>query len=233
MEKIRYILAIETCSEHLGVCLLDAETQKCIKKEEMAYRKLSDNIHPFVDDVMNESDITFQDIGLLACTRGPGSFTSVRVGMSAIKGYRIAMNVDAVTLPSLELIALPYLGNDKPVTVWLEAHGGNVYTQTFNADGSVLVEAVSMKAEEAGKNVPEGAILVGSGIMKHAECVPEHAEVIESTLTDETEQNRSRFGCVETLAKEALKRHGAQTEDVNNFQALYVHPLNYDKVGAV
>ena len=233
MKNPSYILAIEACSEHLSVCLMNRDTGEISQKSELAFRNLSDNVHPFIQDVLAMAKASPADVSLLACTRGPGSFTSVRVGLATIKGLRTALGIDAVTLPSLELIALPHFHQGKGVTVWLNAHGGSVYVQSFSENGDALNEAVSIPVEEAAAQFSAGNILVGSGVHYHSVHVPKTAIVPERETGNAVTHNALRYGCAIRLAREALKRYDAQTADVNNFDALYVHPLNYDKVGAV
>lgn len=217
MEK-KYILAIETSTEHLGIAVTDMAGNMLAEHNELAFRHLSDNTHPAIDNVMKEAGITYPELAFIATTRGPGSFTSVRIGLTAARGLAFALKIPVVGLTSLECLAAPHLKEAQTTHTWVEAHGGNVYVQTFHGF-TALANPVSIPATQAAEDVKMGDVILGNGAIKHRVHLSEGVNILE---------DHAYINPV-TLANIALKRFNDQTTDVNNTAPLYVHPLNYDK----
>ncbi|MFT7144206.1 MAG: tRNA threonylcarbamoyladenosine biosynthesis protein TsaB [Alphaproteobacteria bacterium] len=222
--KTKYILAIETSTEHLGVALCTTDGHEISSYNDLAYRRLSDDLHIAIDKVMTQAKTGYDLLEFIAVTRGPGSFTSIRLGISAAKGLAFTQKLPIVSLTSLETLAWQYMqgtsidASKGTLCVWIEAHGGNIYVQNFNAQGS-LASPVSMKACDAGSLLKAGDILIGNGVINHREDIPEGVHCPEGYAYINPSQ----------LAKLAQRRYSDKTDDVNNTTALYVHPLNYNK----
>lgn len=216
MEK-KYLLAFETTADHLGIALVDARGREIFSYSEMAFRHLSDLLHPKIDEAMKKSGISYAELMAVACVRGPGSFTSVRVGISAAKGLAFALDIPVVSLTSLEALALPHTTNENTVHAWIEAQSGHIYSSTFVK--GVQSEPVHMKVEDAVKHIKEGELLVGSGALKYASDVPSFVTIPEES----TYINPVNFASL------ALERFYKKTDDAGNTTALYVQPLTYDK----
>jgi tRNA threonylcarbamoyladenosine biosynthesis protein TsaB len=96
-------LVIETSTELLGI-LLKTETGSftITRKAGLSH---SEKLLPFIDSIFTEAQINPGDIDLLICSQGPGSFTGLRIGMSAVKGLSFSLNKPFVCVSSLDAIA--------------------------------------------------------------------------------------------------------------------------------
>lgn len=105
------------------------------------------------------------DIGGIAVTRGPGTFTGLRIGLSTVKGLAAATRAPVVGISSLAALAYPLALHDCPVVAMIDARRGEVYYALYR--GFVQpVNRVSVGApEKAAAALPENAILVGSGAL--------------------------------------------------------------------
>ena len=65
----------------------------------------SEKLVPTIIELCSNAGITTKDIDLLACTRGPGSFTGLRIGMAALKGMALALDKPLVSVPTMEVLA--------------------------------------------------------------------------------------------------------------------------------
>ena len=100
----------------MNILALDTTTKKAtvaIKTDSKLYIECIDNeithsekLLPLIDNILNEANITIQDIDLLACTLGPGSFTGVRIGIATLKAIAKVINKEIFGITSLELLAL-------------------------------------------------------------------------------------------------------------------------------
>ena len=80
------ILSIDTSSERCSVAIL--ENMKVLKELHTTNEKEhSETLMPMIEELFNSLNLKIEDIELLACTKGPGSFTGIRVGMATIKAF--------------------------------------------------------------------------------------------------------------------------------------------------
>jgi tRNA threonylcarbamoyl adenosine modification protein YeaZ len=102
----------------------------------------SSQLHPALDKLLKDNQITPQNVTHLALTCGPGSFTGCRIGMAFAAGWQLAWpHVVAVGLPSLAVVARQVVREGLANTafrVLLDAAGGTAYGQDFNAQGQAL-----------------------------------------------------------------------------------------------
>jgi tRNA threonylcarbamoyladenosine biosynthesis protein TsaB len=119
-----------------------------------------------VHRILGEGGCKISDIDGIAVTRGPGTFTGLRIGISTVKGIAAAIQVPVVGVSSLAALAFPLRLLDDPVVAMIDARRGEVYLAQYRG-GSGSIEAVASVAvcapEAAAASLPEDAILVGSG----------------------------------------------------------------------
>lgn len=123
---------------------------------EPAYRHQASQLHPTIEKLRAELNISLDEIALVAVTKGPGSYTGIRVGMAAAKMLAAVKKVPTVSLTTLETIAFAH--PEKAVTVTINAHGGRVYAQSFDEAGSAINEADAVDADDLQPS--EGSELV-------------------------------------------------------------------------
>jgi tRNA threonylcarbamoyladenosine biosynthesis protein TsaB len=106
---------------------------------------------PLIARVMKAADITFAALDRIAVTSGPGSFTGLRVGLSAARGLALAASKPAVGVTTLAAYAAPVVGanHEAPVISAIDARHGQVYFQAVRGDGSPLIRACVAPIEEA------------------------------------------------------------------------------------
>ena len=89
-----------------------------------------------VENLLCASNVSMQEIDALAVNAGPGSFTGVRIGVSAVKGLAFTSNLPCISISTLESMAenVP-LDADTVVCGVMDARCQQVYTALFTADG--------------------------------------------------------------------------------------------------
>jgi tRNA threonylcarbamoyladenosine biosynthesis protein TsaB len=106
---------------------------------------------PLIARVIKQSGLAFAALDRIAATTGPGSFTGLRVGLSAARGIGLAANKPVVGLTTLAAYAAPVVSrNDtQPVISAIDARHGQVYFQVVSGNGSSLVWPRVAPIEEA------------------------------------------------------------------------------------
>lgn len=146
------ILAIDTALEACAAAVLDTGTSKVIAMESQAMKRgHAEALMPLLARVMKATGIAFAALDRIAVTSGPGSFTGLRVGLSAARGIGLAAGKPVVGLTTLSAYAAPIVseGGEQPVISAIDARHDHVYLQVVSGDGSSLVRPKVASVEEA------------------------------------------------------------------------------------
>lgn len=154
------LLAIDTAAPRLGLALLRADGGVDTLVEPMAQGQ-AERLFPAIAELLARNRIAYSDLTRVAVTTGPGSFTGLRIGLSAARGLGLALNIPVVGLGSLQAISLGY-PNRLPLTVLLDAKRGQAYRQHFFAPGRPADDPMLVEMEEALRRLPEGAAPITS-----------------------------------------------------------------------
>jgi tRNA threonylcarbamoyladenosine biosynthesis protein TsaB len=174
------ILAIDTALDACAAAVLDTGTSKLIAMESQAMKRgHAEALMPLIARVMREAALPFAALDRIAVTTGPGSFTGLRVGLSAARGIALAASRPAVGLTTLSAYAAPVVSEngEHPVIAAIDARHGQVYFQVVSGDGSSLVRPRVGTIEETVAASRYGAPhLVGNAAAILAERWPTDAE---------------------------------------------------------
>ncbi|RKZ30289.1 tRNA (adenosine(37)-N6)-threonylcarbamoyltransferase complex dimerization subunit type 1 TsaB [bacterium] len=123
------ILSIETSSRLGSVALLETgESERLLAQVSVALSATySERLIPFVEFLFAETGLSLADIGLIAVSTGPGSFTGLRVGLSAAKGLAFARNIPLVSVDSLMATVYPVLPFIERAGAFFDAKRGEVF----------------------------------------------------------------------------------------------------------
>jgi tRNA threonylcarbamoyladenosine biosynthesis protein TsaB len=173
------ILAIDTALDACAAAVLDTDNNKVIAQESQAMKRgHAEALMPLVARVMKESGIAFDALDRIAATTGPGSFTGLRVGLSAARGIALAANKPVVGVTTLAAYAAPHLSEhgEHPVITAIDARHDHVYLQVVTGHGEPLVTPRVAPVEEALAASRFGApYLVGNAANMLAERWPKDA----------------------------------------------------------
>lgn len=164
------ILGIDTAAAPCCAAVYDTDKQQTLGSV-VINNKLTHSVTlmPVVSDLLRNSGITTEDIDLFAVANGPGSFTGLRIGISAVKGMAFAASKPCAAVSTLEAMAYNVSVCDGIVCAAIDARCNQVYTATFlNDNGTVtrLTEEECLKADELAARLSEydgDIILVGDG----------------------------------------------------------------------
>ena len=146
------ILAIDTALDACAAAVLDTGSGELIAIESQAMKRgHAEALMPVIARVMRQSGLPFAALDRIAVTTGPGSFTGLRVGLSAARGIALAADRPAVGLTTLSAYAAPVVseGGEHPVISAIDARHGQLYFQVVGGDGGLLVAPRLGPIEEA------------------------------------------------------------------------------------
>ena len=146
------ILAIDTALDACSAAVLDSRASRLIAQESQPMKRgHAEALMPLIARVMREAAIAFTALDRIAVTTGPGSFTGLRVGLSAARGIALAAGKPVVGVTTLTAYAAPVVSVNaaQPVISAIDARHDHVYVQAVGGDGSSLMTPRVAPIEEA------------------------------------------------------------------------------------
>ncbi|MGY8932696.1 MAG: tRNA (adenosine(37)-N6)-threonylcarbamoyltransferase complex dimerization subunit type 1 TsaB [Flavobacteriales bacterium] len=143
------ILCIETATTNCSVAI--AVDGKIIALEEDNNHQYShaEKLHLFIDEVLAKSGTLKSSLQAIAVSKGPGSYTGLRIGVSAAKGLCFAMDIPLISIPTLEALAHQAVIENGLIIPMLDARRLEVYAAVFSSENDQIRET---KAEVLDKN---------------------------------------------------------------------------------
>ena len=145
------VLAIDTALDYCAAAVLDATTKAVIAQETLEMKRgHAEALMPLIARVMTASGLSYLELDRIAVTTGPGSFTGLRVGISAARGIGLAADKPVIGLTTLAAYAAPLVAEkqENPIIAAIDARHDHVYFQVVAGNGSVLMRPAVMPIEE-------------------------------------------------------------------------------------
>src|SRR5512139_1184048 len=146
------ILAIDTALDACAAAVLDTVAGELVAQETLPMKRgHAEALMPLIARVVHSAGLSFTALDRIAVTTGPGSFTGLRVGISAARGLALAAGKPAVGLTTLSAYAAPFIARNRPAPVIsaIDARHDHVYVQIVAGDGSPLVRPTVASIDEA------------------------------------------------------------------------------------
>lgn len=128
-----YILNIETATKNCSVSI--AKNGRLLLCKEMAEAGYShaEKLHVFIEETLRESRLEYKDLSAIAVSQGPGSYTGLRIGVSAAKGLCFALNIPLIAIDTLAVLAVQANITEGLVVPMIDARRMEVYSAIFNS----------------------------------------------------------------------------------------------------
>ena len=126
-----------------------------------------------IDKALGEAGVTYADLGAIAVSVGPGSFTGIRVGVSAARGLALALKIPAIGVTTLEALAAEVATAfpNRTVLAVLDGGRGEIHAALFGADGAAVHgPAIATLAEAAAIANENKPVLAGNAARTVAEA---------------------------------------------------------------
>lgn len=188
------ILAIDTSSEVCGVALL--EDDKLIDDNSLKNGKThSENLMLLIEEILKRNKLTLNDINLIACTVGPGSFTGIRIGVASIKAISEVNNIELAEITSLEVLA-QNIDNFNTKVALIDARNDQVYCGIFDENSKLKENYIADSIEVAIEKMKKytNISVSGSGAEKYKELLKK--EIPNINFSDNNEQSAEKAGII-------------------------------------
>tara|TARA_R110002153_G_scaffold240661_3_gene395391 strand:- start:183 stop:869 length:687 start_codon:yes stop_codon:yes gene_type:complete len=143
------ILNIETATKNCSVSIATNGDILAIKELNNGNYSHAEVLHPFIVDVLKEANISTDKIDAVAVSKGPGSYTGLRIGVSAAKGLCFAFDKPLISIDTLTSLSHSITIDEGFIIPMLDARRMEVYAAVFNNNHQKIRE---IKAEIINEN---------------------------------------------------------------------------------
>jgi tRNA threonylcarbamoyladenosine biosynthesis protein TsaB len=131
------ILAVDTSTLVLSVAVLDEQKVLCEKTTNLQ-KNHSIRLMPAIDELLQDLELSLSDMELLAVTKGPGSYTGVRIGVTTMKTFAWATRKPYIGISTLAVLAMNGLHFPGLIVPLLDARRNQVYTAIYQTESGTL-----------------------------------------------------------------------------------------------
>jgi tRNA threonylcarbamoyladenosine biosynthesis protein TsaB len=179
------ILALET-TERLGTVAVAADGNLLAELNLEPTQRSAQSLAPAIQTVLRQVGWKPADVGLVAVTIGPGSFTGLRIGVATAKAFAYSIGAEVLGIDTLRAIAAAAADDVAEVSAVMDAQRGQIVARRFGRrpDGSFEpLDAEKLLDVEAWlKELPPGIAVTGPVLDKLAERLPLHVRVLDRAI---------------------------------------------------
>ena len=214
------ILAVDTATTSCSVAIVDKTSllsEFTIDREETHSKHLMDMIKA----VLRMAGLNFSDLDGFAVTRGPGSFTGLRIGLSTIKGLAVASEKPVVGVSSLEALASQVSYSRDLICPILDARKGEVYFSRYRFLNGHLKKQTKERVappDKAVDDLNEPCLFVGNGALFYKEMILEKMGELASIAP--MIQNTIRASTMAYLSMTKFEKN--DTDDIEKIMPYYI-----------
>ena len=159
-EKI-YILNIETATKNCSVSIAEnGTTLLCREIAEQGYSH-AEKLHVFIEEILEECNLKAKDLSAIAISQGPGSYTGLRIGVSAAKGLCYALDIPLIAIDTLGSLARQVKETDGFIIPMIDARRMEVYSAIFNGHEKAREVQAEIITEESFGEIEGKIYFVG------------------------------------------------------------------------
>ena len=171
-----HLLLLETSSKNCSVALVDEHgilSKKAAAAEHFVH---AEQLHVMLDELLAENGLTWKSIDAVAVGKGPGSYTGLRIGVSAAKGICFALNIPLIALETTQILAsyaASTIEGSSIIIPMIDARRMEVYWSFYDGQGKRLSpdEAAIIDATSFSSFDAKHLVLVGDGVEKCIPCI--------------------------------------------------------------
>ena len=181
-----YILNIETSTTNCSVALSKNGVVLGIKEDNSSEYSHAERLHVYIDEVLQIAKVSIDQLEAIAISKGPGSYTGLRIGVSAAKGLCYALSLPLISVPTLEALAHQIEAPKGPIIAMLDARRQEVYSAIFDNHFSELrsTQAEVLTSESYDELLELSPVyFIGNGVAKTKDIIThKNAQFIEDKL---------------------------------------------------
>jgi tRNA threonylcarbamoyladenosine biosynthesis protein TsaB len=157
-----YILNIETSTKNCSVAL--SKNGATVAEKEFAGEGFShaELLHVFIEEILANAKADYADLNAIAVSQGPGSYTGLRIGISAAKGLCFALDIPLIAVDTLTILASQAKITDGLVIPMIDARRMEVYSSVFDCNLNKKREVQAEVIDEFSfANITENIYIIG------------------------------------------------------------------------
>ena len=135
------VLSIDTSSKIASIAIIE-DGRVLDEMHVLSEEEHSQTLMPMIEKMFNDNNMDLDEIDLIGCSRGPGSFTGIRIGIATAKAFSDAKNIPLIGVDSLEALAYSVViekeNNDCEILAMINAKNDNVYAATYLVNNGKL-----------------------------------------------------------------------------------------------
>ena len=209
------ILNIETSTKNCSVSIAKDGVQLCLVEENEESFAHGEKLNQFIDWCIDGAEITLNDLDAICVSKGPGSYTGLRIGVSSAKGFAFGLNLPLLAINSLQILAEMQINKGFDLIIpMIDARRMEVYTAQFDTNGNQLTATEAKVIDETSFEELKGKkiVFVGDGAEKCQEVLAH----LDATFVQ-------IFPSAKYMCEQAEKRfEEKQFEDVAYFEPYYL-----------
>ncbi|AXO80338.1 tRNA (adenosine(37)-N6)-threonylcarbamoyltransferase complex dimerization subunit type 1 TsaB [Olleya aquimaris] len=211
-----YILNIETSTTNCSVSLSKQGETLVLKEDYGNGYSHAEKLHVYIEEALKEAKINSEQLQAIAVSKGPGSYTGLRIGVSAAKGLAYALNIPLISVSTLQALAKQVEADSGLIVPMLDARRLEVYSAIFDINNRLLrkIEAQILDENSFEEQLNIGKVFfIGDGVAK-TKTLLSHANAIfiENKLPSAEQMSALSFD----------KYKKSDIEDVAYFEPYYL-----------
>ena len=156
------LLNIETATKNCSVSLAKDGITIIVKEISEDGYSHAEKLHLFIEEILKESNTNFQDLNAVAVSKGPGSYTGLRIGVSAAKGICYALNIPLISVDTLQVLAKQAKIEEGLIIPMLDARRMEVYSAVFDRNYNKIMDVqAEVLTPESYAEIEESAFFIG------------------------------------------------------------------------
>ena len=194
-----YILNLETATKNCSVSISqNGQTILCKEMAQAGYSH-AEKLHVFIEECIKESNISFKDLSAIAVSQGPGSYTGLRIGVSAAKGLCFALDLPLIAVDTLKVLASKLSITEGVIIPMIDARRMEVYSAIFNSKLEKIREVqAEILTESSFEEISETIHFVGDCAEKAKTVLTKsnfifHEEIIYPSANEMSELSYNKF----------------------------------------
>ena len=210
------ILAIESSSNVASVAIMDEE--KVIAEYTTDFKLThSQTLLPMTEEIIRRTGTDKKSIDCIAISKGPGSFTGLRIGSATAKGLALALDIPIAAVPTVEAMAMNFSFTEYIVVPIMDARRDQVYTGIYDMKGLYPVEIMKQSAMSVNELIEKinsygkDIILLGDGTDRFADIIKEG--VLANVILAPSHKNRQKASLVGALGIKMFKEGDVESSD--------------------
>jgi len=213
---LAYILSIETATTNCSVSLSKDGKTLFLNEDYSSNYSHAERLHVFIEQTLSEASIERNQLDAVAVSKGPGSYTGLRIGVSAAKGLCYALDIPLISISTLEALAYQVNAKSGVIIPMLDARRMEVYSAIFNSELKPVrnIKAQILDTTSFAKQLANGLVyFIGNGVVKTKTLIAnKNAVFIEGKLPSADQMSALAYA----------KHKKNDTEDVAYFEPYYL-----------